>query len=211
MRDSFTKKIKNRIDTLGEGAVFIANDFPEIADYETVRRALNRMVDAGVIQRILRGVYYSTHFNDFLQEHMVPDPHLVALAIARKFNWSIAPAGTTALNMLGLSTQVPAAYFYVSNGPYNSFECGNIKIEFVHRSPRELTGMSDKTALIIQGIRALGKGKVSRADVAKIRSKLSESERQTLLKEAAVTTAWVYRIIKEVCGSEDCANTSEVI
>jgi len=88
MCDSFTGKIKNRIDILGEGAVFIANDFLEIADYETVRRALNRMLNAEMIQRILCGVYYSPHFNDFLQEHIAPDPHLVALAIARKFSGS---------------------------------------------------------------------------------------------------------------------------
>ena len=31
-----------------------------------------------------------------------------AQARARKFNWRIQPAGDTALNLLGLSTQVPA-------------------------------------------------------------------------------------------------------
>jgi len=71
--------------------------------------------------------------------------------------------------------------------------------------------MSYKTSLVSQRIRAFSKGKVSHANVAKIRSKLSESERETLLKEAVSVTAWVYRVIKEVCGGEDCANTSEVI
>lgn len=46
-------------------------------------------------------------------------------AIARKYNWTIAPSGNTALNLLGLSTQVPSKWKYVSYG----FSFGNIVIE----------------------------------------------------------------------------------
>jgi hypothetical protein len=200
MRDINTEKIKQKIDALGNDAVFIANDFLEIAEYETVRKALNRLTDEGTIQRILRGVYYCPRFSELLQEHEAPAPHQVALAIARKFNWNIAPSGTTALNMLGLSTQVSAKWSYISDGTYNSFEFGNITIEFKRHSNREISGMSYNTALIIQGIKALGKGNVDKAAIDKIRSILTKSDQQKLLKEAAPTTAWVYQIIRTICG-----------
>jgi hypothetical protein len=200
MRDIITEKLNASIDALGQGEIFIANDFLEIAEYETVRRALNRLADDGKIRKILRGVYYRPRFSALLQEFEAPSPHQVALAIARKFNWNIAPSGATALNMLGLSTQVSAKWSYISDGTYNEFQLGNITIEFRHRNNREITGMSYKTALIIQGIKALGKGKVDDAAIEKIRAVLTKSEQKTLLEEAKPTTIWVYQIIRKICG-----------
>jgi hypothetical protein len=201
MRDITTRKIEKKIADFGNDAVFIANDFLEIAEYETVRRALNRLTDKKNIQKILRGVYYCPRFSEFLQEYEAPSPHQVALAISRKFNWNIAPSGATALNMLGLSTQVSAKWSYVSDGTYNSFELGNFIIEFKHRNNREITGMSYKTALIIQGIKALGKGNVDDAVIQKLRASLDESEKLRLLKEAAPTTVWVHQVIRRICGA----------
>jgi len=200
MRDSNTDKIKKRIAELGNDAVFIASDFSEIAEYETVRKALNRLSDDKKIKKILRGVYYCPHFSELLQEYEAPSPHKVAMAMARKFNWNIAPSGITALNMLGLSTQVSAKWSYISDGAYSSFEFGNITIEFKHRNNREISGMSYKTALVIQGIKALGKNNVDHAAIEKIRSTLTKTEQQELLVEAKPTTVWVYQVIKQICG-----------
>lgn len=200
MRDINTDKIKKRIAELGNDTVFIASDFLEIAEYETIRKALNRLSDDNKIKKILRGVYYCPRFSELLQEYEAPSPHQVAMAIARKFNWNIAPSGTTALNMLGLSTQVSAKWSYISDGAYNSFEFGNITIEFKHRNNREISGMSYKTALIIQGIKALGKANVDHAAIEKIRSSLTKTEQQTLLMDAKPTTVWVYQVIKQICG-----------
>ena len=199
MRQSNTKKIVDMIQSLGSEAVFIANDFTDIADYETVRKALNRLAEKGRIQKILRGVYYCPSFSKLLQEYEAPSPHQVALAIARKFNWNIAPSGMTALNMLGLSTQVPAKWCYISDGPYNNYKFGNITIEFKRRNNREIAGMSYNTALIIQGIKALGKSNIDDYSIQKIRAALSESDQKDLLSEAKPTMVWVYKAIKQVC------------
>jgi len=199
LRDMITEQLRTRIDEIGHDSVFIANDFLEIAEYETVRRALNRLADDGKIQKILRGIYYCPRFSELLQEYEMPSPHETALAIARKFNWNIAPSGTTALNMLGLSTQVPAKWSYISDGAYNSFELGNITLEFRRRNNREIAGMSYKTALVIQGIKALGKDQVNDAAIETIRASLSDSERLKLLEEARPTTIWVYQVIRKIC------------
>ena len=49
----------------------------------------------------------------------------VAHALARKFNWHIQPAGDAALNLLGLSTQVPVCWIYLSDGPSREYEAGS--------------------------------------------------------------------------------------
>ena len=199
MRDLSKEKIRKKISDMENGTIFVAKDFLNETRYETARKALNRLTEEGVIKKVIRGVYYNPRFSEKLNEYEKPSTHHVALALARKFNWNIAPSGTTALNLLGLSTQVSAKWNYISDGAYNSFKIDNITIEFKHRNNREIAGMSYKTALVIQGIKALGKGNVDNTMIAKIRDSLTDKEREILLIESKPTTIWIYQIIQKVC------------
>lgn len=181
-------------------SVFTASDFSHIAPINTVRQCLSRLEKSQQIVRIIRGVYYQPAYSELLQEYEAPSPHHVAMALARNFGWTIVPSGTAALNMLGLSTQVPAHWSYVSNGPYRSFSFGNITIEFRHCSSKEISGMSDKTALVIQAIKVLGNGNLDEGNIQRIRRILSAEEKARLLTEARHTTAWVYENIKRIAS-----------
>lgn len=187
---------------MDDEAVFVSSDFTDIADINTVRQILSRQEQAGEIQRVIRGIYYCPQYSNLLGEYEAPSPHHVAMAIARKFGWTIAPSGNTALNQLGLSTQVPAKWSYISDGPYKSFEFGRVELEYRHRSNRDISGLSYKTALVIQEIRALGKENISSTEIEKISACLSEKEKEKLLTEAKQSTAWIYKYMKEICGKE---------
>ena len=104
MKINFTKKIKERIDNFNNNKVFISSDFIDIADYETVRKTLNRLTNSEKIQKIVKGIYYNPKYTELIEEYEAPSVHEVAKVIARKYNWTIAPSGNTALNLLGLST-----------------------------------------------------------------------------------------------------------
>lgn len=160
--DTSYAKISEIISQAKPEGVFIASDFSHIAPINTVRQCLSRLEKSQQIVRIMRGVYYQPAYSELLQEYEAPSPHHVAMALARKFGWTIAPSGAAALNMLGLSTQVPAHWSFVSDGPYRSFSFGNITIEFMHCSSKEISGTSPKTALVIQAIKALGKENIER-------------------------------------------------
>ena len=43
-------------------------------------------------------------------------------ALAHSYHWTIAPCGNTALNLLGLSTQVTAIWSYISDEHYKTYE-----------------------------------------------------------------------------------------
>jgi len=206
MSELVTKKLKKQIASFDRNAVFSSIDFLDIANLETIQRLLSRLADEKVIHRIIRGVYYQPRYSELLQEYEAPSPHEVALAIARKYNWNIAPSGVTALNMLGLSTQVSAKWSYITDGirSKKSFTFGNITIEYRHRSNREITGMSYKTALVIQAIKALGKGNVNDEVIKKLQDSLTDAEKSNLIQEAKPATAWVYQLIKRI--SEDSDN-----
>src|SRR5664280_1762214 len=106
-RPDYLNQIENRIISDNDGDVFITSDFLDIADTQTVNKALSRLTEDNKIRRILRGLYDCPRYSELLQECTSPRMEAVAKAIARNFGWTIVPCGDTALNMLGLSTQVP--------------------------------------------------------------------------------------------------------
>ena len=200
MANGFSRQIQERIGKAAKGTVFVNSDFADIADQETVRRNLNRLTQAGVLRRILNGIYEKPKYSKLLEEYVAVDPNAVANALARNYHWTIAPCGNTALNLLGLSTQVTAVWSYISDGPYKTYEWNSTKLEFKHRTNKEITGLSYMTSLVIQALKTLGRTNVTPEIIQKLSKKLSEDEKQACLKEATESTDWVYDTIRKMCG-----------
>lgn len=197
---NISSNIYNRILQFNSDNVFIANDFFDIGNYETVRKVLNRLTAQGKIRRILKGIYYNPKYIDIIQEYEAPSINKTAFAIARKYNWTIAPSGNTALNLLGLSTQVPAKWTYISDGRYVSFSLNNnIIIEFKYRSNKEISNMSTLTSMIIQAIKTIGKDKITDEEIEYLQKKLSDKDKKNILEESKTTSVWVYSIIQKIC------------
>ena len=195
------KLIRDRINRSDMGTVYVAVDFVDISDKTSVNAYLARLVDEGLIRRILRGVYDKPEYNDFLEEYVAPSPDKVANAIARNFGWTIVPCGDTALNLLGLSTQVPAAWVYVSDGTYKEYTYDNTTIQFKRTTNKEVSKLSYKTALTVQALKALGKDKIDDMVISRLGKLLSAEEKQTMLEEAKAATSWIYEYIKQICRS----------
>lgn len=199
MKISLKEKIKTKIKSYNENEVFTASDFVDIADINTVWQTLARLENANEIKRIMNGVYYCPIYSDLLNEYEAPSPNHVANAIARKHGWTIAPSGNTALNQLGLSTQVSSKWSYISDGPYKKYKLHQIEIEFKHCSNKNISGLSYKTAMVIQAIKTLGKDGIEEHDIAKLKKILSLSEKEKMLIEAKKSTSWIYDYIKKIC------------
>ncbi len=200
MDNGYMLEIRERILSSEDGSVFVASDFADVADTTTVRQCLHRLCQGGIIRRIIRGVYEKLKYSKLLDEYVAADPDMVAGALARNYHWTIVPSGNTALNLLGLSTQVPATWSYISDGPYKIYEWNSTKLEFKHRTNKEITGLSYMTGLVIQALKTLGKSNVSPEVIQTLTTKLSEEEKQICLKEATEATDWVYDIIRKICG-----------
>ena len=200
---SYTEKISNKINDFDSHKVFFANDFLDIASYETVRKTLNRMVNERKIQRVIDGFYYNPTYSELIGEYEAVSIHELALAIARKYNWNIAPYSSIALNLLGLSTQVPTHYKYISSGRYKEYKIGDTILEFKKVNPGEIANMSLKTATVIQAIKSLGKEDINDQVIKKIRENLTEKEKINLMNEAKSVPAWIYEVIREISEDEN--------
>jgi len=191
-------KIKEIICNSPKGSIFLTSDFLDVASSDAANKALLRLEEAGIIRRILFGMYEYPEFNSFLNEYVEPSSILIAQTLAKKYGWTIIPCGDTALNMLGLSTQVPSRLIYVSDGPYKIYSYNKISIEFKHTSNKEISKVSYKTALVIQALKALGKENMDDNVIKKIASLLTNEECVTMYSEAKYVTSWIYDIIKKV-------------
>lgn len=199
-RINYLEKIKERITSSEKGSVFITSDFFDIADTNVVNKSLSRLEKANVIRRVMRGVYEYPEYSEFLNEYIASSPDKVAHALARNYGWTIVPCGDTALNLLGLSTQVPAVWFYVSDGTYKTYEFDKIILKYKRTTNKEITGISYKTALVIQAIKSFGSGNVDNKTIQKISKSLTEEEKSKMLIEAKYATAWIYETIKKICN-----------
>lgn len=197
-RPDYMKQIEDRIQSMPEGTVFITSDFLDLAETSAINKALSRLATSGTIRRIVRGIYDRPAFSELLQEHAAPDMEQVAKALARNYGWTIIPCGDTALNLLGLSTQVPAVWQYVSDGPYRRYTIGNRVLSFKHGANRDVSGLSDRYALVVQALKALGKDRVDQSALEKLASILSPEERLVFLKDTQHRTAWINQVAKEM-------------
>ena len=198
-RPDYTRELEQQIGSFEKGRAFSACDFIHIAPAGTVNRALSRLADESKIRRIIQGVYDTPEYSSLLQEYAAPQIDEVARALARKFNWTIAPSEETAMNILHLSTQVPATWTYVSDGPYRTYQFEQTKIVFKRKATREIKNLSTATLLLIQALRGLGKDRISEDSIRILRRNLSAKDKVVIMNEIKTAPTWIYNSAAKIC------------
>ena len=199
MQPSITSQVKKKINSMSLGSLLTAKDLLEYGSYDTVKRILVRLNKENYINRVIDGIYTKTRTSKLTNEIVPVDPHALALKIADNFSWKIIPTGNHALNLLGLSEQVPTSYEYLSTGPYRDYQYKNIIIKFKNTKSAEINELDSKSSLVISAIKCLGKNNINDKIIHKIKSQLSASECDIILKDSVKITNWIYEILKEIC------------
>ena len=202
-RPNFLRQVRERVDVAEPGTVFVPSDFFDIAEAVKVNMCLNRLNESGELHRVMHGVYSKPHYSKMLDVYVPPHSDNIAKAIARNYGWTVVPCGDTALNMLGLSTQVPSNTMYVSDGPYKTYNADGVKLGFKRtNSKNEIVAVSYKTALMIQALKAIGKDNITDEALRKLSKVLDHNDKQKALAESQRITAWVSDCVKRVCVEE---------
>ncbi len=200
---SIKDKVIARIYGKGRGWVFTQTDFADISNRDSIDTALKTMAKNGPIRRLGRGLYDYPRYSDLLQKELGPDIMKVAEALSRKFNWRIQPSGITALNLMGISTQVPGRYLFHSDGPNRSYTIDKTSIEFKKIALKESGLKHPESQIIVQGLKELGEKQTDEKIIRQIREWLPAEKRRAVLKETQRVTAWVYATIKKICREDE--------
>jgi uncharacterized protein DUF6088 len=193
-------KMFERIRHFQTGRVLMAKDFLDIASRGTVDVALSALVREGKIRRIQRGLYDRPKTNPALGGVLSVDIDQAARALARRFQWTLIPAGAWAANLLGLSTQVPAKIIYLSDGPSKRVPLDRRMLHFKHARPHVFRERGGKPAIVIEALRHLGKEHVDRKAVLRLKNALSDSEKRRLIKATRFGVEWIYDTAKKIAG-----------
>jgi len=199
-RNLIQAKIKEKIEKAPKMTLYFLEDFSSFGDYASIKEAISRLILKGNLTYIAKGIYMKTYFSPLLEENVSPNVYEVAKKIARKNKWTITLEGNTALNSLGLSTQVPAGYYYASSGRSRNIKLKvGIIIHFKHVPSREIVGLCNKNAQIVEAIKTIGKNKLQTSDYSAIRRLLAmEEERELLLQETRHCRKWVKQEIEKI-------------
>jgi len=186
---SVPDRVMKRVRASGRGSVFTPSDFLTVAARSSVDQALSRLVKAGQLRRLARGLY------DFPKVHpklgpLSPTPDDVAQALARETGSLVQIAGARAANALGLSTQVPAQSTYLTDGPSRRVVLGKRVVDLRHASPKHLIAPGSPAGTVVQALRHVGP--VRAADVVQIAARrLSANDKKTLASTAVQAPAWM--------------------
>lgn len=172
-------------------------------DQGNIHQALSTLAKSGRIRRVLRGIYDYPRYSELLQQPLSPDMGQVAQALARKFNWQIYPTGEASLNLLGLSTQVPATWVYLSNGPNKEYSVDKHTLVFKRTAPKELGFSLPESGLLIQALRALGKDRVNDTVIDTLGQRWDSTTKARILKDTRTVSSWIYTFVKKICQVQE--------
>jgi len=186
----------------GRGWSFSSSDLLTKFSRQQADNVLSELLKDGKIRRVCRGLYDYPKYSEFLKQNLSPDMDQVARAFARKFNWRIEVLGDTALNMLGLSTQVVAKYVYLSDGPNRSYDILGTTLEFKKSSLKNIGFKYKESSLIVQALKTLGKERMTEEVIEIIRKRIDPKMYGKILKDTQSSTVWIYEAIKQICRED---------
>ena len=192
-----TKSIHNQIVTILEklpkGTLVFPAQFLEIGSESAIKMSLSRLTKENKVERLAHGIYLVPKVDPMLGK-IYPPIEEVAKAIAERDKVNIKPAGAYALNRLGLSTQVPMNYVYITDGAARTITIGKSKIKFKATVPKKLATKGPISGLVIQALEELGANEVTAEMMAKITNLLKKEDPDLLRYDAKLTSAWIARL-----------------
>ncbi|HIR71289.1 MAG TPA: hypothetical protein IAA55_08410, partial [Candidatus Pullilachnospira gallistercoris] len=63
MNNGYTQQIRDRITNAPDGSVFVNSDFADIADSNTIKQSINRLIREGILRRVIRGIFEKPKFS----------------------------------------------------------------------------------------------------------------------------------------------------
>jgi hypothetical protein len=201
MEDSLSGKIRQRIKRGKSGKIYFAKDFSDIGSDELINKALFRLERNKTLVRLSHGIYLRPVVDKQIGI-LYPAPDVVAKAIAKRDNARIQPTGNYALNILGLSTQVPMNVVYMTDGSPRKVSIGKRKITFKKTSPRNFMYKGKIIPLVVSALKTLGKDNVNQEHISRLQQILNESEgKRTLLNDANLAPAWIKKLILPIINN----------
>ena len=193
--------LRKRIEAMPEDSVLFRSDFPGYHS-EFVGETLTELTNEGVLVKLAQGIYAKPRMSRF--GVVLPSVEKIVQAIAVRDNAKVLPSGMTALNALGLSTQVPMNYTYLTTGSQRTVKLTNRQVVLKRGVPKNFWYETRLIALLVQALKTLKQENVGQEELQIIRSLIEkEPDKETLAKDVDKMPAWMKRLIKPMLKPND--------
>lgn len=197
--NSVDNQLLGRIKAKGTGWVFTPADFLDLGSRTAVGLALMRHARAGTIRKVARGLYdYPIHHPRF--GTIPPSADSIANALKGRDDFRLQASGAHAANVLGLSTQVPVRTVLLTDSRSRKVKLGKREIVLKNASSRQMATAGRISGTVIQALRWIGQRHVDDRMIASLRRRLSDSDKQQLLKDLRYAPAWIAEIMRKVAA-----------
>lgn len=181
------------------GWVFTPKDFVDLGNRAAVDQALSRLVKAGRLRRVGRGLYDVPRYSDILKRIAPVDLHAAVAAIVRRDDARIMRSGSVYANGLGLTNMVPAKPVYDTDGRSRTVKISRTTIQFRHAPPNIMRWSGKPGGPVIQALRWLGPYASKDPDVVPIlRHRLPDYVKLDLSRNIRYVPTWMRSIVSNV-------------
>ena len=197
---SIDDKVLSKVRKCGRGTIFSSADFTNLGEPKSVLKALERMANAETIIRVARGIYCYPKIEKTLGLGAIyPTFEEIAQYIAKRDKARIVPTGSYALNVLGLSTQVPANVVFLTDGSPRSITLKSGRgIKFVKTAPKNLAFKNRLAMLLTFALKEIGEGNVTKEQKLHIAKLLKNEEKETIEKDYSIMPNWIQLLISKL-------------
>lgn len=182
--------IRQHIEKLPLGHPFTPAELMGCGTRASVDQNLSRLVKAGAIARVARGVFVRPEVSRHVGKVM-PEPLKVAETLARAAGGVVQMHGAEAARRLELTTQVPLQSVFSTSGPSRKVRVGRMEVRLKHVSARKLALAGRPAGVALAALWYLGKQEVTESTIAQIRKKLSPGEFEALKSATQAMPAWM--------------------
>ena len=201
--------IAAQINAADPGQVWVPTDFARLGSRDVIDKTLQRMVQAGDLRRIDRGLYDKPALNRLTKRPTTPDYRAVLESIARRDRLRMLVDGMTAANDLGLTDAVPARVTIHTDARRRAIQFDKLTIDFRQTAPSRLYWAGRPAMRVVQALHWLKDTLASDRDriLRRLTQVLADPAhgaaiRQDLIDGFSAMPAWMQNLVRELPGCD---------
>jgi hypothetical protein len=186
---TITEQVRTRVEGLPVGEPFSSTQLLPLGTRAAVDQCLSRLVKAGAITRVSRGVYIKPKLNRYVGAVAPETVEVVKAKLSP--NETVQVHGAEAARQMQLSTQVPTQPVFYTQGSNREFRVGGLKVKLKHVSPRKLVLGARPAGVAFSALWYVGKKNVNHSVIAKVKQKLPPEEFRILSESKWAMPVWM--------------------
>lgn len=192
--------IVSQIHADSPGTIYYVGGQADTKADKALSRVLSTEEKRGEIVRIGRGVYLKPEKSKY--GIVYPSVSSIAREIAKRDHAQILPSGQYAENMLGLSTQVPMNYTFLTSGSAREIRLEDVVIIFKRGVPKNFAFENKMMAILNQALKSMGKENVTEESLSVIRSLIrKDKDKDGIRRDLSLVSGWIKDIISPILNN----------